>query len=315
MRLFGNKNVAAVNDTVTKSKEKDLEPFIQIADSIRGYQKQLVEKEVDSLEELRCIKNAFDDVLKQDQELKSEMEKFGSVFSELHEASSKYDDVKQEISRSVSEAQSSMEELSGSSVDMQEQFANIEKVFGTLQESVETIAETMTQITAIANQTNMLALNASIEAARAGEAGKGFAVVADQVKNLANQIKTLVQTVEESIQKVDNGTRLLNESIEKTNETLSDNITKVQSATETIRLINDAAAGADTVQNEINEVADQASSELEIFNREFETIEGRYEDVQRHIEDANDLGTTKSVLFENIENMACQVGPLVKDMR
>ena len=71
--------------------------------------------------------------------------------------------------------------------------------------------------------------------------------------------------------------------------------------------------GADDVQNEVQRVSGEALDQLEVFEKEFAQIERKYDDVQQHISEANDLGTTKSVMFENIDNMLSQIEPLIKE--
>ena len=315
MALFNRNNNQASNMvTQVTTVKKDYTPIRHIAKSVKDYQQQLVVKEVASLGELRFIRESFDEVLKEDKALKEEMEKFGEVFTSLSTSAMKYDDIKADISRSVDNAREKMEILERSTVELKSQFEEIESFYATLQESIVSISENMAAITNIANQTNMLALNASIEAARAGEQGLGFAVVADQVKNLAQEIKVLVNNVEDNLKSVDADTQQLSEGISSTKEALQDNISKAEETTTVIDKINEAAAGADDVQDEIRSISENATSELRVFTGELDQIEGQYADVQNHIEEANDLGTTKSVMFENIDNMLSQVEPLIKEL-
>ena len=220
MAFFKKNNNAEAASAAQTEIKRDYTPIRHIAKSVLSYQKELVEKEVASLQELRYIHESFEEVLTEDKEIKEEMEKFGDVFMNLNESASKYEDVKADISRSVADAREKMESLEQSTIELKDEFDAIESFYATLQNSIESISENMSAITAIANQTNMLALNASIEAARAGEQGRGFAVVAEQVKNLAQQIKVLVNNVEDNLESVNSGTAQLTEGMASAKDAL-----------------------------------------------------------------------------------------------
>lgn len=172
----------------------------------------------------------------------------------------------------------------------------------------------MNQIISIANQTNMLALNASIEAARAGEQGKGFAVVAEEVKKLADEIKGLVSTVDISINDVEAGTEKLNTGIVASQEALQESLQNVDATYETFDRITDAAGGADAVQQQIAQAAEEAGKELSEVSKSFDQMESQYRNVLEHIEKAGDLGTTKSAMFESMDHMLSQIEPMIKEM-
>ena len=172
----------------------------------------------------------------------------------------------------------------------------------------------MTQIISIANQTNMLALNASIEAARAGEQGKGFAVVAEEVKNLANEIKNLVSTVDISIGDVEQDTEKLNASITTSKDALSQSIENVEGTHEVFDQITEAAGGAGKVQQEISDALEASKQKLSDVNQSFAVTENQLQAVVDHIDKANELGTTKSSMFEDMDNMLSQIAPIAKEL-
>ena len=308
-----NKIEATVVQTPEKNRE-DARAIIHVAKNAREIQREIAKMEVDSLQEIYNLKVAFDEVMESNKELRETVGAFGEVFESMQESANHLNEVKNQIVDSVSNAQDKVEELKSSTSEARESFGAIEKGFSSFKSSVDDIAESMNQITAIANQTNMLALNASIEAARAGEQGKGFAVVAVEVKNLAEEIKNLVSTVEEDLHRVKEGTDELNASIEDTMQILANNVESVNEAHTTFDHITEVASGTEDVRREITDEASEAERDIRNADASFSMVESRYGTLQGHIHAASDLGTQKSSLFENMENMLSQLQPLVEDM-
>ena len=172
----------------------------------------------------------------------------------------------------------------------------------------------MGKIVSIADQTNILAINASIEAARAGEAGKGFAVVATQVKQLAEEIKSLAAEVNSGVNDVEVRAGELNQSILTSQETLGQGVGIVSQTGESFQRITTAAEGAVSVQTEISGVILTSQQELQSIRQFFEGIMDKYQEVVKHIDRASRLGTTKSTMFEDMDNMISQLPPLVRDL-
>ena len=314
--MFGRKLKTQKENVILAQEETlDMHPIIHVADSIIEYQKQLAEREVESLDEMADIQKAFVLATKENERLKDQVQELSSVFADVGQIATSFDGVKNGIVDSVGEAQQKVDELKNSSKEVSRSFGEIKNAFAGVQMSVQQIKDCMQQIIAIANQSNMLALNASIEAARAGEQGRGFAVVASEVKNLAEEIKTLVSTVDGSISEVERGTTQLNNNIEESQSVCGKNVEDADAAYGVFEQIIKAADAAKEVQEEIGEVTQSSEKRLSDVKDCFDDQEQQLQKVLAHIERANDLGTTKSSMFEDMNNLVSQLAPIAKDIQ
>ena len=83
---------------------------------------------------------------------------------------------------------------------------------------------------------------------------------------------------------------------------------------ESFQKITSAADGAVSVQSDISGVISMSQSELQAIHQFFEQITLQYQEVIKHISRASSLGTTKSAMFEDMDNMISQIPPLVRDV-
>lgn len=296
-----------------QQKKGDLYPVLHVVDSLKGYLKEVVQKEVDSLQELSRVNTSFQHVLGETENFKGRLQDFGQTFSNINEVSGQFMSVREEINQSVKQAESEVEELKNRSLQVEAHFQEMESTFRDFEEAIKKIRESTKKIETIAEQTNILALNASIEAARAGEFGKGFAVVAGEVKNLADEIKGLVSDVGDGVSEVEQGTNNLNANIRASSQALMQSVEKVDDTYKMFDSISQSAESAKTVQSEISDAIESSQAALDGLCGYFDDATQQYQDVLNHIDYANKLGTTKSAIFEDVDNMLSQVPPIIKE--
>lgn len=296
-----------------QQRKKQMYPILYVTDSLKGYHKDLVQNETASLHELSLIRSSFRGVLEEAEHFQEKLQNFGQIFSNIAQVSGEFATVKGEIAESVVQVQGEVEALRNSSLQVKTYFGEMERTFEDLQEAVKKIKSCTNRIVSIADQTNILALNATIEAARAGQQGKGFAVVAREVRELAEEIKGLASSVDSSVGDVEQGTEQLNSSIHTSQTALGDSIDKVKETYEMFDRISQAAEGATAVQTEISGAIEDSHMALDGLCGFFERTKQQYQDVMGHITQANLLGTTKSAMFEDIDNMLSQISPIVQE--
>lgn len=316
MKLFGKKQqqeVPVIKEEAANIKEK-VYPIIYAKKYIEERYGKLTDEEVVISEEILNIKDSFQIVIDEVNELSDKINHFQGTFQGIEQAAMGFGEVKQNILGSVDTAQAKVSELKDDSDRVTQSFSLMDKTFEELQKAVSEIRECTGGINAIANQTNMLALNASIEAARAGEQGKGFAVVAEQVRALAEEIKKLISLVNESIEHVENGAKELSATLETSKEALRVNDENVARTHEIFETVKAQAEQVEQVQEVIAEQIQNSVTDIDGIIDYAGSSKKHYETVLKCIEEIEVSDSKKSILFDEIKDMLEQIEPLADDL-
>lgn len=159
----------------------------------------------------------------------------------------------------------------------------VEKV-DKLKESTRSIRKILDVLGNMTKQTNILSLNATIEAARAGAAGKGFMVVADEIRKLADQsrqsigvvggiVENISREIDETVSVLSEAYPIFQEQIDSVREanqifvTVQDNMSgfvgRLESATDSVRNLEDAQSTLSLAMSNVSAVAQEASATSE----------------------------------------------------
>ena len=148
--LFGGKKQ---QKPVKAQEKKSFYPVVHVADSLKGYQRELVQKEVASLRELGLVGSTFAGVLREADNFQAKLQDLGMSFSNINETAEQFVQVRGEIAETVAEAQSQVEELGHTSSQVQESYKEMAETFAQLQAAIKEIPQCMGKIVSIADQT------------------------------------------------------------------------------------------------------------------------------------------------------------------
>ncbi|MFC5471672.1 methyl-accepting chemotaxis protein [Cohnella suwonensis] len=156
----------------------------------------------------------------------------------------------------------------------------VEKV-DKLKESTSSIRRVLELLDNMTKQTNILSLNAAIEAARAGASGKGFMVVADEIRKLADQsresigdvgniVESISLEIEETVAILSRAYPIYRKQVESVKEANTIFVSvqehmggfagRLDSATDSVRQLEDAQATLSHAMGNVTSVAQTATS-------------------------------------------------------
>lgn len=314
MKLFQRKIKKKEIQKETLSLKEKLYPIIYTKKNMEAQYDKLSDEEVLISKEITQIKDSFQVVMGEIEDLTQKIGSFQQTFQDIQEVSNGFDTVKLQILEAVDTAGESVDTLSSNSQKVSESFVLMDHTFEELKNSVDEIRKCTGGIDDVATQTNLLALNASIEAARAGEHGKGFAIVAQQVRALAEQIKDLILVIDQSVEKVELGTRELNANLNASKIALQKTEENVESTHDIFKSVKEQTNQVEQVQENIAQSIQTAMLNVEQLIQYAQSSGKHYDIVLNCIKEIELSDSKKSILFDGIKDMLEQIEPLAEEI-
>lgn len=297
-----------------KSKEKEIKTskihLNSILDAIKFLERKqeaITQEDVQAMRDMNAIETVVDDLQEESMSIMKNVNQFNEQFADILTVNEELQNIADRIVGTSADGNQKMSLLINEITQIKDSVKEIHEVLDNFEMAFNAIGQTAENIASIASQTNLLALNASIEAARAGDAGRGFAVVAGEINVLSTQTKELVDEINKTMSNVKNKEGKLLECFEAMNELVDNNVNSAQNTQHAIR---DFSAIAQEVRDRTGKTVDHAqSAQIRAGNiqKEMEKEQDIYSDLNKTVYDLKMQLSRKSVLFEDVKNVLCQI--------
>lgn len=212
-----------------------------------------------------------------------------SLAAETAEMAEAIEAVQAATADALTKVERSTEALKSNSERSRDVAGWVERVGGDLNvvgQTLGRITKSNFEIAAIAKQVNILAVNAKIEAARAGEFGRGFSVVAEAINELSQQTASAASGISQSIEDLNTRVRALCKEASDVETAAQDVLRESESTDETLSLMRDGMASADTASQKILHSSETVRNHVTALDQTISSLSEGLEATSVHIGDA-----------------------------